>query len=120
MSIELILTTFEDPLNTPHDAAALAHLTDSLRDTVRKLGGSAEDVQTSAEEVQVHLPGGTAVIHSDHAIFPIEELDPLTLGVVYDLAKTADMNRAWAGSSSTSRTRSFSPLGPPVLEDLIP
>jgi hypothetical protein len=91
MSIELILATFHDPSGEARDSAPLRLLADAVRDTLRRAKQTDVDVEESEGHILVDLPGGTAHIGADHAIFPIDELDPLTLRVVFAVAKAGDM-----------------------------
>jgi hypothetical protein len=50
-----------------------------------------DGVAISSDRVMVDLPGGTAEVRSDFAIFPINELDPVTLEVVFAVGKSGDM-----------------------------
>ena len=91
MGIELILATFKDESDEAGDSTGLRRLANAVRGTLRESGGTDEDADVSAEQIVVGLPGGGAEICSDDARFPIEELDPLTLRVIFEVARTGDM-----------------------------
>lgn len=91
MGIELVLSTFEDESAESDPAAMLNPIADALRVSFRKLEEPDDAIKVLADRIMVDLPGGTAAIHPHHAIFPIVELDPLTLRVVFDVAKAGDM-----------------------------
>ncbi len=91
MGIELILAKFDKESDETEDPEVLQRLADAVRRTLRKSRARDVDVNASAQEVLVDLPGGTADIHCDFARFPIAHLDPLTLRVIFEVAKTGDM-----------------------------
>ena len=63
----------------------------AARRVLRKFDADDESVTISDDLVMVDLPGGTAEVRSNLAIFPIDELDPLTMEVVFAIAKSGDM-----------------------------
>lgn len=136
MSIQLILATLRDK---PSKAKCLRTI-ECLRDVVCSIlreSGVCEKVETSSDAVLLDLPGGTAEIYVDHAIFPIEELDLLTMKVVFEVAKVGDMAIITEGGDyaallaspsqrkrlpdETSQTKSLSPVfrTPEELEELL-
>jgi hypothetical protein len=89
MGIELILARFGEE-GEAEQAGAVERLAKAARRTLRRLKRPDIDLDVSAATLVVDLPGGAAEIHADHAVFPIEELDPVTMNVVFDLAKAGD------------------------------
>lgn len=89
--IELVLAKFRDGSQDNQAPGILLQMADDIRETLRKSGRSDGVVDVSNQEILVDLPGGTAAIRSDTAIFPITELDPLTLHVIFYVAKIGDM-----------------------------
>lgn len=90
MGIELILARLGESGDEAEPSSAIQHLAKSTRSTLRRLKRRDIDLAVSADTLVVELPGGAAEIHADHAIFPIQELDPVTMHVVFDLAKAGD------------------------------
>jgi hypothetical protein len=92
MGIELILGVFNEDDDKRNDAPILERLADVVREALRQLECEEDgSVETSDEVVFVDLPGGTAEIRANCATFPIQTLDPLTLRVVFEVAKAGDM-----------------------------
>jgi len=58
-----------------------------------KQSGNTAAVSTApdGDSFDIDLPGGTATIHPAWGQFPIEELDPLTLKVMFEIARAGDM-----------------------------
>lgn len=102
MSIELILATLKDEPENGQSPLRLKRLADVVLSAVRESGGTDDDVEVATESVLVDLPGGTATIRSSYALFPIEELDVLTLRVVFAVAKTGDMLVVTEGGDYTA------------------
>ncbi len=90
MGIELILARFGEDGDEAKPSSAIEHLAKTARSTLRRLKRRDIDVEVSEDTLVVDLPGGAAAIHADHAIFPIQELDRLTVEVVFALAKAGD------------------------------
>ncbi|MCI0361634.1 MAG: hypothetical protein L0211_24385 [Planctomycetaceae bacterium] len=90
MGIELILARFGEDGDEVDQTKAVGRLAKSVRSTLRRLNCLDIDASVSGDTLLVDLPGGTVEIHADHAIFPIQELDPLTVEVVFAVAKAGD------------------------------
>ncbi len=90
MGIELIVARFGEGGEESEPSKTIQHLAKSARSTLRRLNRLDIDLDVSADTLVVDLPGGAAEIYADHAIFPIQELDPLTVEVVFALAKAGD------------------------------
>jgi len=91
MGVELVLASFGGESDHGQPSVKLNRLEGAVRGTLRKAKRTNVDVTASEDRLLVNLPGGTAEIHADHAQFPIEHLDPLTLSIVFEVAKTGDM-----------------------------
>ena len=91
MGIELILARFDDESDETEDPEVLQRLADAVRRILPESKRADVDVDASAQQVLVDLPGGTAEIKTRYAWFPIVDLDSLTLRVIFELAKAADM-----------------------------
>lgn len=91
MSIDLILATFAEPSDKPESATQLSRLAETVRRTLANSDATDADIEASDESILVHLPGGTAEIRHDSARFPITDLDPLTVQVIFEVAKRGNM-----------------------------
>src|ERR1043166_3623036 len=91
MSVELVLGRF-DPENETHDRVSIPQLANLLRSVMRdyQCDEEAVFVPETGGTIQIELPGGTAEVHADHALFPIQELDPVTTRVAFEVAKAAN------------------------------
>lgn len=91
MSIDLILATFAEPSDKPESATQLSRLAETVRRTLANSDANDAYIEASDESILVHLPGGTAEIRDDFARFPITDLDPLTVQVIFEVAKCGNM-----------------------------
>ena len=91
MGIELILARFDDESDETEDPEVLQRLADAVRRILPESKRADVDVDASAQQVLVDMPGGTAQIKTRYAWFPIVDLDPLTLRVIFELARAGDM-----------------------------
>jgi hypothetical protein len=87
MSAELILARF-DPNGSATKEFAMPLLAKTSQRVLTELGWDKELVSASpnGETIDIELPGGTAEIHTDHAKFPIDNLDTLTLRLIFEIA----------------------------------
>ncbi len=90
MGIVLFLARFGDDSDETRQSNDVGHLAESVRDALRDRNRFDIDLSVVEDTVVVDLPGGPAEIHADHAIFPIDELDRLTVAVIFASAKAGD------------------------------
>ena len=90
MGIELILARFGEDGEEAEQPDTIKKLAKTARSTLRRLKRPDIDLDVSDDALVVDLPGGAAEIQADHAVFPIQELDGLTVEVVFAVAKAGD------------------------------
>ncbi|MDB6017336.1 MAG: hypothetical protein JWR19_1825 [Pedosphaera sp.] len=93
MSIELVLARFDSDDLQRDNAALIMHLADVARAVLRgfEYEEGAVTVSSGGNGLQINLPGGTAQVYGDHAQFPIDELDALTIRVIFEIAKAGNL-----------------------------
>ena len=90
MGIELILARFGEDSEEAEQADVLKKVAKSARTTLRRLKRPDIDLDVADDALVVELPGGAGEIYADHAVFPVQELDGLTVEVVFAVAKAGD------------------------------
>jgi len=101
MSIDLVLATFRDKPGLRVGRKKLSQIKEAVQRVMGLPKNSVGETLISLEKETLHvdLSGGTAEVHSDHAVFPIAELDARTLGVIFEVATVGDMILLTEGGS---------------------
>lgn len=91
MSLELMLSSVPDDPDAEVNPERLGRFAAVVLRVLRKFHADDECLQIEEGQLLVDLPGGTAEVRSNFAIFPIDQLDPLTMEVVFAIAKSGDL-----------------------------
>src|SRR5262245_37395397 len=93
MSFEIMLARFgPSGEEVPKHPNVLRDLERIARELTGKAGEEdAFSLAADGGSFDIDLPGGTATVGPTFAQFPIQELDPLTLRVVFEIARAGDM-----------------------------